>query len=80
MGELAEAKKRSRLSFLKLMDSDSGLAQALAKNEAIHGDWRVLIRLYDLIEETTLSDLQNLVRRFLQPANRTVVSIEKKGQ
>jgi predicted Zn-dependent peptidase len=73
--ELAEAKKRSRISFLKLMDSDSGLATALGKNEVLHGSWRELIRLYDLIEATTVEDVQNLVRNFLTPSNRTVVYI-----
>ncbi len=74
--KVEEAKKRGRLGFLKLLDSDSGLAGALGKEEALHGDWRHLIRLYGEIERTTPKDIQNLSRRFLRPENRTVVSIE----
>jgi len=77
---LTEAKKRSRLSFLKLLESDSGLASAIAKNEVLHGDWKELIRIYDLIESTTGEDIRSLVERFLRPTNRTVATIamEKK--
>lgn len=71
-----EAKKRSRVSFLKLLDSDSGLASALGKSEALHGDWRDILKLYADIEATTPEDVQSLAKRFLRPSNRTIVEIK----
>ncbi len=76
-GQLVEdAKKRSRVSFLKLLDSDEGLATVLGKSQAIHGDWREIIRYFDVLEKTTSDDVSRLAAKFLRPENRTVAKIE----
>lgn len=72
---IEEAKKRSRLSLLKLLSSDDGLANALGKTQSLSGDWQEIFRFFSVLETTTAKDLSDVSLKYLRPTNRTVAEL-----
>lgn len=74
-----EAKKRSRLSLLKLLSSDEGLANALGKTQSLAGDWQEIFRFFSVLESTTAKDIGDVSLKYLRPSNRTVAELQSKS-
>jgi len=70
--ELEEVKRRARAAVLRSMRSYSGLAEVLAENEVLLGDWRELFRQLDTLEKVTPDDVQRAARQYFRRSNRTV--------
>ena len=73
--ELERAKTRARAGLVSGLESNAGLAGALAEAEALTGDWRTLFRELDAIEAVTAEDVQRVAAETFRPSNRTVATL-----
>jgi predicted Zn-dependent peptidase len=72
---LARVKTKTRAGLIRSLDSNSGLAQALASYYADYGDWRKLFTDVDDIDKVTPDDVQRVARTLFNPLARTVTWI-----
>lgn len=73
--ELDRARTNARASLVRSLDSNSGLAQALASAEAQQGDWRKVFTDLQALNEVTLEDLQRVANTYFTRDNLTVGAI-----
>jgi predicted Zn-dependent peptidase len=73
--ELERAKTRARASLVSGLESNLGLAVALAETEALTGDWRALFRELDAIEAVAAEDVRRVAAATFVPNNRTVATL-----
>ena len=76
--ELAAAKRRVQVSIISALEDNEGLAELLGKSVLFYGDWRRLLEFYETIEKTTAAEIQQLFKRYLNVANRTVAVLSDK--
>lgn len=75
--ELDRARRAAESSFLWEKTSTSGLAQDLAYNQAVHGDWRYTVKYLDMVKSVTSKDIQDVASQYLITSNRTVATLER---
>jgi predicted Zn-dependent peptidase len=75
--ELNRARRAAESSFLWEKTSTSGLAQDLAYNQAVHGDWRYTTQYLDMVRSITSKDIQEVAAKYLVPENRTIATLER---
>jgi predicted Zn-dependent peptidase len=73
--ELERARTRARAGLVGGLESNLGLAVALAEAEALTGDWRSLFRELDAIEAVTAEDVRRVAAETFVPTNRTVATL-----
>ncbi len=73
--ELERAVTNRRADLIRSLNSNHGLALALAQTHARLGDWRHYFTFIEQLGEVTLEDLQRVARTYLVPRNRTVGEI-----
>ena len=61
--ELKMVKTRAKADLIRGLASNSGLADALARYQALFGDWRELFRSVDKMEKVDPEDIQRIARR-----------------
>lgn len=74
--ELRMVKTRARANLIRGLDSNEGLAQALATYQTLYGDWRELFRSVDRINAVTKQDIRRVANEVFLPTNRTVGIVE----
>ncbi len=72
MEELEKAKRRSRASLVRQLDSNSGLATQLAFYHVLGSDWRTLFTELEKMDQVGLDDIQRVARQYFNKNNRTV--------
>jgi predicted Zn-dependent peptidase len=75
--ELEKAQRTAESSFLWEKTSTSGLAQDLAYNQAVHGDWRYTVKYLEMVRSVTSQDIQDVASKYLVPDNRTVATLQR---
>ncbi len=75
--ELERARRAAESSFLWGKTSTEGMAQDLAYNQAVHGDWRLVMKYPQMVKALTSKDIQEAANKFLVTKNRTVVTLER---
>jgi len=75
-GELKAVKAKEKKKFLGSIDSNMGLAMALAYAQNLQGDWRETFRALAKIDKVTAADIQRVARATFVKSNRTVGAIE----
>jgi len=73
--ELDRARTNARANLIRSLDSNSGLAQALASAEAQKGDWRTVFTDLEKLQKVTLEDIQRVAKIYFTEDNLTVGSI-----
>lgn len=64
------------------LGSNLGIAFTIMMGEIFRGDWRAMLRQYDLVKEVTTEDVMSVSGKYLVPKNRTVayrVQVEKEA-
>lgn len=74
--ELEKAKTRSRVSLIRQLASNSGLASQLTFYEVVTGDWRNLFKQLDDIDRVTAEDIQRVAKKYFTTKNQTVGIID----
>ena len=77
---LQRVKTKVRAGLIRQLDSNSGLAEQLAANEVLYGDWRMMFKGIDLIEKVTAEDVQRVAKTYFVPEARTVVYNEQQAK
>ncbi len=73
--ELAKFKTRAKSDLLRSLRNNQGLADALAENHWLHGDWRELFRSLDRLDKVTKADIRRVANETFRKNNRTVAMI-----
>jgi predicted Zn-dependent peptidase len=68
---LGRVKTKTRASLIRRLDSNSGLADALAANYAQYGDWRKLFTDVDEIDTVTADDVERVAKELFNPERLT---------
>jgi predicted Zn-dependent peptidase len=74
--ELKMIKTRAKVTLLRGLDSNEGLASQLAIYQTRYDDWRELFRSVDRIDKVTKEDIRRVATKIFVPTNRTVGIIE----
>jgi predicted Zn-dependent peptidase len=74
--ELKMIKTRTKVSLLRGLDSNEGLASQLAIYQSRYDDWRELFKSVDRIDKVTKADIRRVAKQIFVPNNRTVGIIE----
>jgi predicted Zn-dependent peptidase len=75
--ELERARRNAESAFLWGKTSTSGLAEDLAYNQAVHGDWRYLVKYLDMVRSLTSKDIQDVANKYLVSTNRTIAYLDR---
>ncbi len=75
-GLLDSAKKRAKVDFMKVFESQDDLAYVLAQSELMYNNKDEYIRQYDLLEKVTVDDVKEIIEKYLNINQRTVVEIK----
>ena len=74
--EVARARTRARAGLVAGLESNDGLAAALASAEGLGGGWRSLFRDIDALDAVTPADVQRVARQTFRASNRTVATLK----
>jgi predicted Zn-dependent peptidase len=74
--KLDEIRRSYRNSYLRSLETNSGLAEELAGHQQIHGDWRVTYRRFEDYARVTPEDVTDLARELFRRDLATVVYLE----
>jgi predicted Zn-dependent peptidase len=69
---LQRVKTKIRADLIRQLDSNSGMAGALASYYVNYGDWRKMFTGLAEIDKVTADDVQRVARKYLVPETRTV--------
>jgi zinc protease len=72
--ELQRAKNRVTFGFYEGLGSNSEKARFLGHYEAIAGDFTLGLQRFHQVQKVTAADVQAVAKRYLTPANRTVIT------
>ncbi len=75
--ELDRAKRNAESEYLWGKTSTMGLAEDLAYNQAVHGDWSYLSKYLEMVRALTPADIQNVAQTYLLDTNRTIAYLDR---
>jgi len=78
--ELTKCKNQLEASYIREISDNNSLAQALARAQAIHGDWRVVTEHRANVSKVTADDVMRVARLYFKPQNRTVAAIVRENE
>jgi predicted Zn-dependent peptidase len=70
--ELGKVKTRAKADLIRSLESNSGIARALAMNQGRFGDWREMFHAVDKIDRVTAEDIKRVANETFRTNNRTV--------
>jgi len=76
--ELNKVKNRLEASFIRSLNSNTGLAGRLSYYQTVAGDWRYIEEHLKVIEKVTPEDIMEVAKKYLIRKNRTVAQIVQK--
>lgn len=76
--EIKKARKQILTSILRGMKGNSGLARMLSSYQVL-GSWQYLVAYEEQLNSITAEEVMAAAKKYLQPGNRTVVSIGREG-
>jgi len=75
--ELQKIKNQLEASFIRSLDSSSGLAGQIGHYEIL-SDWRYINTFLEKVSEVTAEDVMRVAKKYLNKRNRTVAMLVKK--
>ncbi|HNK47180.1 MAG TPA: pitrilysin family protein [Pseudomonadota bacterium] len=78
--EVDRARARMLTSFYLSLKTAHGKASSLGESQTTLGDYRELWRVPDILRSISVADLHAVAKRYLDPAQRTVVIAEPSGE
>jgi predicted Zn-dependent peptidase len=70
--ELKRVKTRAKADLIRGLQSNQGIAGALATHQSLYGDWRELFRAVEKIDKVTKEDIRRVAQATFVSTNRTV--------
>lgn len=78
--ELEKVKNQLAGDFIRSLNSNAGLASALSYFACVTGDWKYLDTHLEILDQITPQQIQESVKKYLTPKNRTVAFIVPENQ
>jgi len=78
--ELKKVKARAKADLIYGLKSNMGIAQALATNYVLYGDWREIFKDVERLEKVTPEDIMRVAKKYLNKNGRNVGVIVPKEQ
>ncbi|MCE9500529.1 MAG: insulinase family protein, partial [Leptospira sp.] len=78
--EMTRIKNNLIADFLRHLDHNGNIADALTYYELITGDWENLFRSYDRIYTVSPEDIRRVAKKYLRPDNVTVGNLVNSGK
>ena len=78
--ELRKSKNQVQAGFLFSLENAQGLAQAIGRSWILTGDGTAFMRDIDQIEKVTTADVARVVKKYMAPAQATIVVIPPRAQ
>ena len=75
--ELQKVRNKNQASFIRGLDSNSGMSSQLGYFELIAGSWRYVLTALDTMNGITAEDVQAVATKYFTPQNRTVAMLVK---
>ena len=72
--ELTRFRTRARADLIRSLESNLGLARALAEHQRLYGDWRELFRYLGRLEKVSKADIRRVAKA------RSTAAARKKGR
>jgi len=72
---LNKFKRNFKKDWLEGMKSNARMAQNLASNEVLMGDWHLLFQMFKDVDKVTAADIQRVAKQYLVRKNRTIGQI-----
>jgi predicted Zn-dependent peptidase len=76
--DLQKVRNNLEASQLRAMQSNMGLAITLTRYQLLFGDWRLFLKMKDMVNSVTAQDVMECAKRCFTPENRTVAYLIKK--
>lgn len=76
--ELSRFRTRAKARVVQALRDNQGLANRLAQNQALFGDWRELFRKLSRYDAVTKADIRRVANQTFRGENRTVVKLVTK--
>jgi len=73
--ELQRCKNQLEAAYIRGLSDNAGLAQQLARAQAIHGDWRIVATHREIVARVTPEDIMRVARTYFTKENRTVATL-----
>ncbi len=73
--ELEKVINNVEASYLRGLQSNSGIAHYMSEYAIIEGDWRQMVRYVDNIRKVTPEDVMAVANKYFTPDNRTVATL-----
>ncbi len=77
--ELQKVRNRVTADLARSIDSNTGLAGALSRAQALFGDWRYVVELPRVIETIEAEEVKAVAARAFVPRNAVVVTLSREG-
>lgn len=74
---LKRVKTNLRAGVIRGMNSNTGMAQAMAQAHVTYGSWKKLFQGLEDIDKVTAEDIQRVAKQYLTQRNRTVAFLTK---
>jgi len=74
--ELERFRTRAKADIVRTLRTNQGLADELARHQALFGDWRELFHYLGQLDEITPADVRRVARETFREENRTVVLLD----
>jgi predicted Zn-dependent peptidase len=70
--DLKMVKTRAKADLIRGLADNNGIAGALARDQALYGNWREIFHSVDRIDKVSKEDIQRVAKKVFVPTNRTV--------
>jgi predicted Zn-dependent peptidase len=68
-------KRKTKFSYLAALSSNQGISDIIASKELLHGDWKIVLKEYDMIQNATKEEVIALIDRYFAKNKQTRVEI-----
>ncbi len=75
-GKLREIQAARRKEYYRSLATNASVADALARNQAVFGDWQHTYTILDVMDSVTADEITSLARDLFQQDQATVVDLE----
>ena len=78
--ELQKVKNKVEASYIRSMESNMGLAMTLMRVQLIRDDWKLLLKMKEMVNAVTAEDIRECARKYFVLENATFAQLIKRGQ
>ncbi len=78
--DLQKVKNNVEARHIRSMESNMGLAMTLMRYQLIRGDWKLLLKMKEMVNSVAADDIRECARKYLVPENATFAQLIKRSK